>query len=53
MTLYVLRIEIVTLGHVEVGNDIFIAFILKHAPFKRDVMEVLVVFSVLEMVYDC
>ena len=47
-----LGVEVVTLGHVEVADDVIIALALKHVLIYQHIVEVLVVLAVLEVIYD-
>ena len=45
-----LWVEIVSLGHIEVRNDVLVRFINEHLPVERDVVEVLLLLLILEVV---
>lgn len=53
VSLQAFGVEIVGFGHVKVGNNVLVCFILKHILVKNDAVEVLVILFVLEMVHDC
>lgn len=52
MPLQELRIEVVTLSHVEVGHNVLGFLSLEHVGVEGDFVEVLVVLSVLEVVHN-
>ena len=52
MSLQHFWVEVVTLCHVEVRNDVFSLFVGEHVVVEGDLVKVLVVFLVLKVVHD-
>lgn len=53
MTLKLLRIEIVCFRHIKMRYDVIIRLIFEHISIKHYIVEVLVIFLVLKVVYYC
>lgn len=52
LSLDLLWVEIVCLGHIDVGHDVLVAAGLKHGPVDQDVVIESLVFSLFEVIHD-